>query len=89
MGTRMRALVVGTVAVAGLALGGGVAAAAPGGEGGGFRAMDYWYLHSHYATQDECVAVGEHYTSPTGGADGYECWAADNGGWDLWLIFAT
>ena len=36
------------------------------------------------------MAVGEEYLWPhnPGGADAYECRAKD-GGWDLWLIFAT
>jgi hypothetical protein len=85
----MRTLVVGAAVAAGVALaGGGVAAAAPADSG--FRVMDYWQYHDHYATLDECVAVGEEYLYPNnpGGADDYECEAA-NGGWDLYLIFAT
>ncbi len=92
MRTRMRALAVATVAAAGLALGGGAtaAAAAPAADGGAVGVLDYWQFHDHYATLEECVAVGEEYLYPNnpGGADDYECEAVD-GGYDLWLIFAT
>ncbi|MEO3751162.1 hypothetical protein [Streptomyces sp. B6B3] len=98
MRTRVRALVVAGVTVAGLALGGGATAvasptAAPAAErpdGGPVGALDYWQFHDHYATLEECVAVGEEYLYPhnPGGADDYEC-EAKGDGWDLWLIFAT
>jgi hypothetical protein len=89
----MRTLIVGAAAVAGLALTGGAAAAAPIGQdagGASFRAMDYWQFHSHYDTLEECVAVGEYYLYPNhpNGSDDYEC-QAKNDGWDLYLIFAT
>ncbi|NYI03462.1 hypothetical protein [Allostreptomyces psammosilenae] len=101
MPTRLRALMVTTVAAAGIALAGAAptAAAAPADPHTGaarvqasqtLRAMDYWQFHSHHATLDACVAVGEQYLWPNhpGGSDDYEC-LANNGGWDLYLIFAT
>jgi hypothetical protein len=84
----MRTWIVGAAVAAGLVLTGGVAAAAPTGQG--VHIMDYWQYHDHYATLGECEAVGEEYLYPNnpGGADDYACEAA-NGGWDLYLSFAT
>ncbi|OMI34193.1 hypothetical protein SPAR_37628 [Streptomyces sparsogenes DSM 40356] len=70
----------------GLALAVGPAAAAPHVGASGSAVMDYYQYHDHYATHEACVAVGEEYLEL--GADNYECRAKD-GGWDLWLIFAT
>jgi hypothetical protein len=93
MRTRLRALGVGAAVVVGLALVGGPAAAAATAATAGHHAeatnagvMDYYHYYDHYTTHDECVAVGEDFL--TRGADGYECRDKD-GGWDLWLIFAT
>ncbi|MDX3229019.1 hypothetical protein [Streptomyces sp. ME19-01-6] len=73
----------------GLVLVGGPAAAAPAGHhtvATSSSVMDYYQYYDHYTAHDDCVAVGEDFL--TRGADGYECRAKD-GGWDLWLIFAT
>ncbi|MFD5317862.1 hypothetical protein [Streptomyces sp. NPDC127098] len=79
MRTRIRMAVVGAAAAVGVATAGGTA-----------EALDYYQLHSHYPTHEECVAVGEEYLWPNnpGGADAYEC-RENAPGWDLWLIFAT
>ncbi|TDC13299.1 hypothetical protein E1265_28255 [Streptomyces sp. 8K308] len=81
MRSRARMWVVGAAVVAALAVGAGPASAS---------ALDYYQFHDHYATHEECVAVGEEYLWPNhpGGADAYEC-RENAGGWDLWLIFAT
>jgi hypothetical protein len=94
MRTRLRTLGIGAAVAIGLALAGGPAAvAATAGhhaEATSSTVMDYYQYFGHYTTHDECVAVGEEYLWPhnPGGADAYECRDKD-GGWDLWLIFAT
>ncbi len=97
MRTRLRTLGVGAAVAVGLALFGGpvavAATSAPTGhhaEATSSTVMDYYQYFGHYTTHEECVAVGEEYLWPhnPGGADAYECRAKD-GGWDLWLIFAT
>jgi hypothetical protein len=78
MGIRKRALAIVATTVLGVGLASGVAAA------------DYWQFQGHYPTEPECVAAAQPYLWPTnpGGADDYACQAKD-GGWDLYLIFAT
>lgn len=78
MGIRTRALAIGVTTLLGLGLATGVAVA------------DYWQYHGHYPTEAECDAAAQPYLWPTnpGGADDYACQPKD-GGWDLYLIFAT
>ncbi|MGP4113874.1 hypothetical protein ACTWP5_23560 [Streptomyces sp. 4N509B] len=91
----MRASGVGAALAVGLALtaGASVATAATAATAASAPAvasdvgvMDYWHLWGHYPTEQECVAVGESYVPER--ADGYACQPKD-GGWDLYLIFAT
>lgn len=94
MTRRTRVAVAGAAVAAGLVLGGGVAAAAPVAQGAAasdVHVLNYWHMYGEYATQAECVAQGEAllYPNHPGGADDYECRAAANGGWELWLMHLT